>query len=140
MAASPAVGEVASETTVTLKVRVTALLVSQAEIMTQAETNLASELPGEEPAYEIIPESLTYSIGTIDAESKTATLNTQLTAWVKTNSAINRIDTGQLTGKSVDDAYAYLMSQGIQGAQIELFPRWLPALPLLSNHIVIQAQ
>lgn len=138
--ADPHAGTPATETKVTLRVDISALLVSPEEIRRAAEAKLMRELPDPQTFIEMIPSSFTYSVGAIDTEKQEAQLTASIAAWIQASGSVQNLDHKQLTGKTKAEAYRYLTAQGVQGARIEIFPSWLPTLPFLQDHIYLEVQ
>lgn len=135
---SPTVGAEASDVTVTVKYTFSAVRADDKLIASRAEEKLKSQLPNPDRFIELIPDSFSYSVESMENNTSTAHLNTELSAWVHSENAVPQIDTAQLTGKSKSAALEYLKSQGLPDATIEVFPSWLPQLPYLADHISIK--
>lgn len=135
---SPAVGAEASEVTVTVKYTFSAVRVDDRLIESRAEEKLKSQLPNLERFIELIPDSFSYSVASMESSTSTAHLTTELSAWIHSQNIAPQIDTAQLIGKSKAAALEYLRAQGLSDASIEIFPSWLPRLPYLADHIDVR--
>lgn len=138
--ANPAVGSTATNVSVTLKSSVTALIVNPDDLTNYIENALIESLPDPEIFVETLPESHICKTTSINEAEKTAELSCEAEAIIKSSTISDSIDRRQLTGKTLEQAHAYLLNQGIQGAEIRLFPTWMPTLPLLQDHIKIKSE
>lgn len=136
----PPIGRPASQMKLTLKLKISGLIVSPDDVLSQAKKKLVAQLADENSLIEAIPESLTYTVTAINEETKTGQLQTELSAWIRTNAGAAQLDAQNLVGKKAGDARAYLESQGIENFEIKLFPSWLPRMPLLADHIKIKTE
>ncbi|MBI4091058.1 MAG: hypothetical protein HY422_03465 [Candidatus Komeilibacteria bacterium] len=135
---SPAVGAEASEVTVSVKYTFSAVRADDTLIASRAEEKLKSQLPNPDRFIELVPDSFSYSVASMETSTSTAHLTTELSAWIHSENTAPQIDTAQLTGKSRTAALEYLRSQGLGDATVEIFPSWLPRLPYLADHIDIK--
>ncbi len=136
----PPIGKPASHMKLTLKLKISGLMVNPDDVLLQAKKKLVAQLAFENSLIEAVPESLTYAVTALNEKTKTGQLQTELSAWIRTNVATAQLDAQNLIGKKTNDARAYLQSQGIQDFEIKLFPSWMPRMPLLADHITVEVR
>lgn len=140
VATEPLIGQEASNVKVTITRTVAAVATDRIALEQKLREALIEKLPAPNSFIELIPDTLTYSIVSIDTDAKTAELDTELSAWVHSSTSIPNLDLRRITGKSKAAALDYLRSEGVQNAEIELFPSFSPTLPFLKSHITIEAK
>ena len=137
---TPAEGAESTSLTAHLKQEFTAVNIDREHLGKFTQENLISKLPDPNQFMELIPESVTYSLTSLNADRSKAQIEAEASAWIHSQSSLPSLDMKQLTGKALPAAQAYLNAAGVPQASIQLSIPWLPLLPFLENHILLKIQ
>lgn len=135
--ADPAVGKEGSATIVKATIHVSALLFDHKLLLEKASDKLRGELAEPEKLKSIQSDSLEYSITNFDEGGQSALLDVTLSANVAIGAGAS-IDTRELAGKTASEAKAFLESQGIENAEVTLWPFWVVTIPRIQEHVKVE--
>ncbi len=136
----PAIGTEASSVNITVTKTVATIMTDRVKLEDTLREKLIAQLPNPDAFIKVIPDTLSFTIAALDETNGIAQLDTKLDAWVHSKSSIPDVDLGNLAGKTKAQALDYLHQNGVTEATISTFPSWSPTLPLLKNHISVQAR
>ena len=137
---SPAEGEESTTLTAHLKQEFTAVSIDREHLGNFIKEHLIGKLPDPNQFIELIPDSVTYSLTSLNEDRSKAQIDAEASAWIHSQSALPALEMKQLTGKTLQAAREYLTAAGVPQASIELSLPWIPLLPFLENHIALQIQ
>ncbi|MEK7584080.1 MAG: hypothetical protein AAB490_02460, partial [Patescibacteria group bacterium] len=135
---APAEGEESTSLTARMKQEFTTVSIDHEHLGAFIQENLISKLPDPNQFMELIPDSVTYSLISLNEDRSKTQIDAEASAWIHSQSALPTLDMKQLTGKTPDAARAYLSAAGVPQATIELSVPWIPLLPFLENHIILK--
>lgn len=135
------VGDKVDKFTLTIKVRVAALAMSEKELTNLAINHLKTAVPTDSELINFDEGTLDYSAQKFDQPSGALTLKVTLVGRTEIRSTSTVFDKSKLVGLTVPDATNYLKSlPGVSDVKISLSPFWLRGLPELPDHIRIIIQ
>lgn len=138
-AADVVAGEEVNEFTISIKLKTTAVLVDESELLRLAETKMKNSISADKKLVNVKSGSLSYNLEKYDLESGIANLKVYLEGEtvIKDTSLIFSKD--NLVGRSKKEAEAYLESfDAIREATVNFSPFWVTKVPSLKDHIRIE--
>ncbi|MCB9802817.1 hypothetical protein H6761_02240 [Candidatus Nomurabacteria bacterium] len=135
---SSKLGEQTNETTLTQKIKVSALVFDEETLLEIAKNKFIENLSSTSKLVEFLPETFSYQIIEIYPEKEQAVIETKLSAKVSSKQHLLEINKEELIGKTADEINQYLNQFTIDQAEIEFFPFWVNKVPKFQDHIIIE--
>lgn len=135
---SSALGELATETSLSQKVKIYGLVFDEEKLLEISKSKLEKQLPSTSNLVEFLPETFSYSIIETYPDKEQAVIETKLSAKVSSNQHLLEIDKEQLIGRTSEEIDQYLNQFSIDKAEIKFFPFWVNKVPKFKDHIIIE--